>query len=90
MTMTLYESGAFAWEEFRDRLIEAIAAWEQAHHPHAEGYRYWECWLRAFERLLADKGLCAAADVEQRVAVLAARPPGHDHRGFARKRAERD
>ena len=79
MTMTLYERGAFAWEEFRDRLIEAIAAWEQAHHPHAEGYRYWDCWLRAFERLLADKGLCAAADVEQRVAVLAARPPGHDH-----------
>lgn len=79
MTMTLYESGAFVWDEFRDRLIAAIAGWERGHHPHAAAYRYWDCWLEAFERLLADKGLCPPAEVEARVAVLAARPPGHDH-----------
>ena len=79
MTMTLYESGAFRWEEFRDRLIDAIAAWERAHHPKVEGYRYWDCWLAAFERLVAEKGLCAPDAIETRVAELAARPPGHDH-----------
>jgi nitrile hydratase accessory protein len=79
MTMTLYESGAFRWEEFRDRLIEEIAAWESRHSPAAGEYRYWDCWLAAFERLLADKGLCAADMVDARVAALAARPPGHDH-----------
>src|SRR5438093_258971 len=38
-----------------------------------------DCWLAAFERLVVDKGLCAAADLETRVGALAARSPGHDH-----------
>lgn len=80
MTMTLYERGAFAWDEFRDRLIAAIAAWERTHHPDDATYRYWDCWLAAFESLVADKGLCSPAAVEKRAAELAARPAGHDHR----------
>jgi nitrile hydratase accessory protein len=79
MTMTLYEAGAFAWDEFRNRLIEAIARWERAHHPNDSGYRYWDCWLEAFEGLVRGKGLCTPAALEQRVAELAARSPGHDH-----------
>ena len=80
MTMTLYEQGAFEWSEFHDRLIAAIAAWERAHHPDGTGYRYWDCWLTAFESLLADNGLCPAAALEARATALAARPAGHDHR----------
>lgn len=80
MTMTLYEREAFAWDEFRERLIAAIAEWERAHHPYDSGYPYWACWLHAFESLLADKGLCAPAALTARVATLAARPAGHDHR----------
>ena len=81
MTMTLYERGAFEWNDFRDRLIAAIAAWERAHHGDDPAtYRYWSCWLAAFESLLADTGLCPPAAVEARVAELAARPAGHDHR----------
>jgi nitrile hydratase accessory protein len=79
MTMALHEAGAFAWNEFRERLIAAIAAWERAHHPDDRGYRYWDCWLAAFERLVAEKGLCAGDELSRRVAELAARPPGHDH-----------
>jgi nitrile hydratase accessory protein len=79
MTMTLYERGAFAWDDFRDRLIAAIAAWERAHDPDDTSYRYWECWLRAFETLLADTGLCAPAALDARVTAFAARPAGHDH-----------
>ena len=80
MTMTLYERGAFAWDEFRDRLIAAIASWERAHHPDDASYRYWDRWLAAFESLVADKGLCAPDAIAARAAELAARPPGHDHR----------
>ena len=80
MTMTLYEREVFAWDEFRERLIAAIAAWERAHHPDDSGYQYWACWLHAFESLLADKGLCAPAALAARVDALAARPAGHDHR----------
>jgi nitrile hydratase accessory protein len=79
MTMVLYESGAFRWDEFRQRLIAAIAAWEGQHHPDPTGYRYWDCWLVAFEELVAAKGLCPAGALSARVAALAARPHGHDH-----------
>jgi nitrile hydratase accessory protein len=73
LTMTLYEAGAFAWEEFRDRLIASIA--EHQHEPEA----YWDCWLYAFEALLTEKGLCESSALEARVAQLRARPHGHDH-----------
>jgi nitrile hydratase accessory protein len=79
MTMALYEAGAFRWQEFRDQLIAAIAAWEHAHHSSAVEYRYWDRWLEAFERLVADKGLCPANALHERVETLAARPAGHDH-----------
>ena len=72
LTMTLYEAGRFAWPEFRDRLIAEIAAC-------GEDFHYWACWLRAFERLMADTGLCTRDAVDARVTVLAARPAGHDH-----------
>lgn len=79
MTMTLYEQGAFQWDEFRDRLIAAIAAWERAHHPDDAGFHYWSCWLDAFEELVTAKGLCMPLAIDARVAELAARPAGHDH-----------
>jgi nitrile hydratase accessory protein len=80
MTMTLYEAGRFAWPEFRDRLIAEIAEWEQAHGARGEEFRYWSCWLRAFERLVTEKALCTREALETRVAGLLARPPGYDHR----------
>jgi nitrile hydratase accessory protein len=79
MTMALYEAGAFRWEEFRDRLIAAIGAWERTHQHGDTEYRYWDCWLEAFERLVADKNICTADALSARVEALAARPAGHDH-----------
>ena len=82
IAVSLHEQGLFAWDEFRQRLIEEIAAWERAHpaaETEAEGYRYYERWLAALERLLADKGLCAGEQLATRAAELAARPAGHDH-----------
>jgi nitrile hydratase accessory protein len=79
LTMTLHEAGHFPWAAFRDRLIDEIAGWERVHGT-GEGFHYWECWLRAFERLVVDVGLCSADVLAARVRALAARPPGHDHR----------
>jgi nitrile hydratase accessory protein len=79
MTMALYESGAFHWEEFRDQLIAAIAAWEKAHTLQGAEYHYWDCWLEAFEQLVAAKGICPSDVLTERVAQFAARPHGHDH-----------
>jgi nitrile hydratase accessory protein len=88
LTMALHEEGVFAWEEFRQRLIAAIAAWERgagaATHgdpgaPDAPGWSYYRCWLAALEDLLGAKQICTGAEVETRTRALAARPPGHDH-----------
>lgn len=79
LTMSLYESGAFAWSEFQAALIASIAGWERAHGTDGEGYRYWERWLEAFEALAARKQLLAPGALEARVAELAARPAGWDH-----------
>lgn len=82
IAVRLQEQGLFGWDEFRERLIDEIARFERAHpeaRSAAAGYRYYERWLAALERLLADKGLCAPAELSRRTAGLAARPPGHDH-----------
>lgn len=79
MTMALYEAGAFRWEEFRDQLIAAIAAWERDHARQGAQYRYWDCWLEAFTQLVTAKGICSADALDDRVAQFAARPAGHDH-----------
>jgi nitrile hydratase accessory protein len=75
LTMALHQAGVFEWEEFRARLIAAIAQWEAERGP----WRYYERWQLALERVLAAKRLCSDADVAARVRALAARPAGHDH-----------
>lgn len=78
MTMALHQAGGFEWEEFRRLLIEEIAAWDRGGHP-PEEWSYYEHWQRAFERLLAGKGLCGPAEIQARQEAFAARPDGHDH-----------
>jgi nitrile hydratase accessory protein len=79
VTMALHEDGRFAWDEFRERLIAAIA---RAESDQATGapFPYYVCWLEALEELLAVKGLCGADALRARAGALAARPAGHDHR----------
>jgi nitrile hydratase accessory protein len=78
VTIALHQDGLFTWDEFKDRLIAAIARWEDA-HPDGEGYRYYSCWLDALQTLLDDRQILPEDDVERRAAELAERPPGHDH-----------
>lgn len=78
LAAALRESGRFDWDEFRVCLIAEIAAWEQRHAPE-QTWSYYACFQAALERLLAQKGLCSASEIEQRERELAARPEGHDH-----------
>jgi nitrile hydratase accessory protein len=81
MAVTLADAGAFTWDEFRDRLVARIAAWE-AEHGAAGGadFRYYACWLDALEDVLVDGGTLTTGDVADRSATFAQRPTGHDHR----------
>lgn len=78
LTMVLYERGRFEWEEFRDRLIAAIARAEARLGPD-EAFHYYACWLEALQDLLAAKKLCGPEVLAEREGSLTARPAGHDH-----------
>jgi len=62
MAVALHERGLYEWEEFRQELIRAIAEAERSDQP----FEYYACWLLAFERLLARRGILDPADVEER------------------------
>jgi nitrile hydratase accessory protein len=64
MTISMHERELFAWEEFRDRLVDEIATAER------EGVEsgYYERWLDAFEQLLIDKGLVSRQELASRLA----------------------
>lgn len=73
VTVALVEAGRFTWDEFRARLIAALAR-------APDGARYYDSWTVALEELLVVKGICTVAEIARRERELAARPQGHDHR----------
>ncbi len=75
LTTVLHQRGCFAWDEFRDRLIGAVARAESR----GTEFHYYACWLEALREVLANKELCAPEALAEREDVLAARPVGHDH-----------
>lgn len=87
MAHVLADGGVFTWDEFRERLIAAIAQWEaQAmHSPESSApaypatYRYYEHFAEALESVLIAKGVCDPQLLARTSAMLAARPAGHDH-----------
>ncbi len=68
IAVALCERKAYDWEEFRVRLIAEIAA-SEARGSEAEGYSYYRCWAAALERLLLEKGICTAQEIEEFLAA---------------------
>ncbi len=62
MAAALSENDAYAWNDFRDRLIDEIAVAEKRD----EAFDYYACWLAAFESLLEEKGMVAAGEIDER------------------------
>ena len=80
VTMALFESGEFDWEEFRLLLIDEIGVWERANSEDiSTGWSYYGCWQRAFERLADTKSWLSHEEMERRAVALSERPHGHDH-----------
>jgi nitrile hydratase accessory protein len=67
LAVALSDARAFAWDDFRDRLIAQIARDEAAGHPTT----YYERWLAALESLLLDRGLVTGGEVAARVKEIA-------------------
>lgn len=81
LAVALEEQGLFEWREFQQSLIAEIRRWESENEAARGDFRYYDHWQAALERLLERKGICSAAELDDRARALADRPPGHDHDG---------
>jgi len=79
MTVKLHEAGHFTWPEWAARLAAEIRH-AQEHGDPDTGATYYEHWLAALERIVAEKGLVSAAELVHRkdewAAAAAATPHG--------------
>ncbi|MEP9371754.1 nitrile hydratase accessory protein [Mesorhizobium sp. KR1-2] len=65
LTVALHEKGFFSWGEWAEKLSAEVKAPGVAE----DGSDYYDCWLRALEKLLAAKGLAPQHDVDQLAAA---------------------
>ena len=77
LAVGLVQERGLGWQAFQGRLVEEIGAWEREHGA-ADGYRYYEHWLAALERLVLETGLATEAELEEHVCEVAAEDE-HDH-----------
>ncbi|MCB1492926.1 MAG: nitrile hydratase accessory protein [Rhodobiaceae bacterium] len=78
LQLGLFESGAFTWREWTERLGAEIAKGDAADDE--EGTAHYRYWLRALEGLMAEKGIAApgtlAGLAEDWLAAAARTPHG--------------
>lgn len=67
MTVALNESGEYEWSEFVRMLAAEISAADQSD----DSSTYYERWLESLEKLLLDKGILEAKELEARAAEYA-------------------
>lgn len=68
MVLSLHEQGLFSWSEWADALGAEIAAAGAGATPD-DGGQYYHHWLRALERLVREKGIGSASEVERYLAA---------------------
>jgi nitrile hydratase accessory protein len=67
MALALYEEKSFtSWEDFRSRLIQNIAAFENSEKKDSHDWNYYEHWLAALEQLVVETGMLDKHDIETR------------------------
>lgn len=66
VALALAREGHFEWEDFRQRLIASIGAWEATHTLNDPAWHYYEQWLAALERMIVDTGLATPAEIAAR------------------------
>ncbi len=76
MAKSLADAGLYTWDEFRACLIAEVAGWEGLSQGE---YPYYELFLGALEKVLAQKDVVEPAHLTARFEVFKSRPRGHDH-----------
>lgn len=70
VTVRLNEAGHFAWPQWAEIFGAELKARAAAGLPDSEA-GYWEAWLAALERLLAERNLAAAPELDRLAAAWA-------------------
>ena len=68
MAAALNDQGTYPWRDFRDQLVEEIAAADASGSPSS----YYERFLNAFEKLVLSRGLVSQQELDARTAEYAA------------------
>lgn len=63
LALAMAKEGHFEWEMFRQQLIQTIAEWEQGPCEGQPNWRYYECYLHAFEKVLGKHGILSAKEL---------------------------
>jgi nitrile hydratase accessory protein len=74
MAVGLCERGFYDWDEFRERLIAEISSADARHEDSA----YYERFIRVLQRLMVEKRICLAGEIDQRAAAFTV-APDNDH-----------
>ena len=61
VAVTMCQARYFTWDEFRQRLMAEIA------HDAGDHIEYYQHWLNALQKLLAEKGFVADRELEAKV-----------------------
>jgi nitrile hydratase accessory protein len=65
VALALSRDGHFEWEDFRQRLITAIGAWEEQHGTDPS-WNYYDQWLAALEESVVASGLATEDELASR------------------------
>ena len=65
MALELHRAGHFSWTEWAKHLSAEIAAARESGDPD-RGDTYYHHWLAALEKLVSEKGLASAAELDER------------------------
>lgn len=71
LAFALADRGAFDWDQFRQRLIEAIAAYRTTADPAAD---YFNCWIIALEASITASGVAKGEEVDRAADNIADHP----------------
>lgn len=73
-----HDAGSYPWPDFQHALIESIKRWEAAGSA-GNRWQYYERWLDALERLLADRGLLDTTELDERTQFVLTTPRDASH-----------
>ena len=74
LALGLSEAGLFSWDEFRARLIDEVGASDRARERDgtANPGQYYQHFLRALERTIAEKRIARADEITRKLRALEA------------------